>query len=96
MEAFCEDSESLEMFLKILMMHCINSGQRPFELGKHAVDSPNHLYLIRKLVQGDGNFCQPVSKTLNNNANSDPVYIRAKEEADKADKAYRIGVRCLD
>ena len=37
-----------------------------------------------------------VSKALNNSVISEPSYIRARSEADDADKAYRIGVRKLD
>ena len=37
-----------------------------------------------------------VSKALNNNANAEPAYIRARHESDEADKTYRIAVRKLD
>jgi hypothetical protein len=48
------------------------------------------------LLKRTGNFVSLVSKALNNSANSEPGYIRARSDADDADKAYRIGVRKLD
>ena len=48
------------------------------------------------LLRRTGNFVSLVSKALNNSANSEPGYIRARSDADDADKAYRIGVRKLD
>lgn len=48
------------------------------------------------LFKRTGNFVSLVSKALNNSANSEPSYIRARSDADDADKAYRIGVRKLD
>ena len=48
------------------------------------------------LFKRTGNLVTLVSKALNNSANSEPGYIRARSDADDADKAYRIGVRKLD
>lgn len=48
------------------------------------------------LLKRTGNFVSLVSKALNNAANSEPAYIRARSDADNADKTYRIGVRKLD
>lgn len=48
------------------------------------------------LFKRTGNLVSLVSKALNNPANSEPGYIRARSEADDADKVYRIGVRKLD
>ncbi|KAF8817572.1 hypothetical protein BYT27DRAFT_7199108 [Phlegmacium glaucopus] len=48
------------------------------------------------LLKRTGNLVNLVSKALNNSANSEPGYIRARSDADEADKAYRIGVRKLD
>ena len=48
------------------------------------------------LLKRTGNFVSLVSKALNNSAYSEPGYIRARSDADDADKAYRIGVRKLD
>lgn len=48
------------------------------------------------LLKRTGNFVNLVSKALNNSANSEPGYIRARSDADEADKAYRISVRKLD
>ena len=49
------------------------------------------------MLKTTGNFVSLVSKALNNSAASnEPPYIRARQEADEADKAYRIAVRRLD
>lgn len=43
-----------------------------------------------------GNFANLVSKALNANPNGEPAYVRARREAEEADKVYRIAVRRLD
>ncbi len=43
-----------------------------------------------------GNFANLVSKALNTNPNGEPAYVRARREAEEADKVYRIAVRRLD
>jgi len=49
------------------------------------------------LLKKTGTFVSLVSKALNNSAsNSEPAYIRARHEADEADKTYRVAVRRLD
>ncbi|KAF8957472.1 hypothetical protein BDZ97DRAFT_1846365 [Flammula alnicola] len=71
---------------------------KAFELGKQAADS-THLSVTHpeNLFKKTGTFVSLVSKALNNNANnSEPAYIRARQEADEADKDYRISVRRLD
>jgi hypothetical protein len=37
-----------------------------------------------------------VTKVLNNNPNGEPAHVRARHDADDADKTYRVGVRRLD
>lgn len=37
-----------------------------------------------------------VTKVLNNNPNGEPAHVRARHDADEADKTYRVGVRRLD
>jgi len=37
-----------------------------------------------------------VTKALNSNAQSEPVHVRLREEAEAADKVYRVAVRRLD
>ncbi|KII87448.1 hypothetical protein PLICRDRAFT_142731 [Plicaturopsis crispa FD-325 SS-3] len=49
------------------------------------------------LIKRSGTFVSLVSKAISNaNAPSQPAYIRARLEAEAADKAYRIAVRKLD
>ena len=37
-----------------------------------------------------------VTKALNANPQNEPAYIRLRQEADEADKVYRVSVRKLD
>lgn len=70
-----------------------------FELGKAPSDepmSPTGAAQADNLFKKTGTFVSLVSKALNNNSNSEPTYIRARHEADEADKTYRISVRKLD
>ncbi|PPQ65486.1 hypothetical protein CVT26_000126 [Gymnopilus dilepis] len=71
---------------------------KAFELGKAPSDSPTSPKgQPKNLLKTTGNFVSLVSKALNNSAASnEPPYIRARQEADEADKAYRIAVRRLD
>ncbi|KAF8909412.1 hypothetical protein CPB84DRAFT_1743969 [Gymnopilus junonius] len=71
---------------------------KAFELGKSSLDHPaSPKSQPKNLLKTTGNFVSLVSKALNNAAaNTEPPYIRARQEADEADKAYRIGVRRLD
>ncbi|PFH51886.1 hypothetical protein AMATHDRAFT_58092 [Amanita thiersii Skay4041] len=48
------------------------------------------------LIKRTNNFVNLVSKALNNNPNGEPAYLRARHEAEEADKAYRVAVRKLD
>ncbi|RDB20844.1 Rho-GTPase-activating protein 8 [Hypsizygus marmoreus] len=48
-----------------------------------------------KLIKRTGEFVHLVSKALNANS-GEPAYIRARHEAEEADKAYRVAVRKLD
>ncbi|KAG9223920.1 hypothetical protein CCMSSC00406_0004464 [Pleurotus cornucopiae] len=48
------------------------------------------------IMKRTGNFANLVSKALNANPNGEPAYVRARREAEEADKAYRIAVRRLD
>ncbi|KAM6496929.1 hypothetical protein JOM56_007402 [Amanita muscaria] len=56
----------------------------------------------RSSLQGENflkrtnNLVNMVTKALNNNPNGDPPYVRARHEAEEADKTYRISVRKLD
>lgn len=49
-----------------------------------------------KLIKRTGNFVNLVSKALNNASNGEPAYIKARHEAEDADKIYRVAVRKLD
>lgn len=71
-------------------------SSKAFELGKQSSDSALSGAQSENLFKKTGNFVNLVSKALNTNNSSEPAYIRARQDADEADKAYRIGVRRLD
>jgi len=48
------------------------------------------------LLKRTGTFVSLVSKALNNSSNSEPAYLRARSDADEADRTYRVAVRRLD
>ncbi len=48
------------------------------------------------ILKHTNNIVNMVTKALNTNPNGDPAHIRARHEADEADKSYRIAVRKLD
>ena len=57
---------------------------------------PPHLApLADNLLKRSNNFVNVVTKALNS-SQTEPTYIRARQEADTADKAYRVAVRKLD
>jgi hypothetical protein len=69
---------------------------KAFELGKQSSESVLSGTQSENLLKKTGNFVNLVSKALNTNNSSEPAYIRARQDADEADKAYRIAVRRLD
>ncbi|KAF9485462.1 hypothetical protein BDN70DRAFT_847745 [Pholiota conissans] len=66
---------------------------KAFELGTDSSAGGAH---PENLLKKTGNLVNLVSKALNANNSNEPAYIRARHEADEADKAYRIAVRRLD
>ncbi|KAF7770556.1 hypothetical protein Agabi119p4_6530 [Agaricus bisporus var. burnettii] len=48
------------------------------------------------IVKRTGAFVNLVSKALTTNANGEPAYVRARQEAEEADHNYRVAVRKLD
>ena len=67
-----------------------------FELDKVASEAATTIQ-PENLLKKTGNLVNLVSKALNTSgANGEPAYVRARNEADDADKAYRIAVRKLD
>lgn len=48
------------------------------------------------LVKRSNNFVNLVQRAINTNQSGDPPYIRARIEAEEADKEYRVAVRKLD
>jgi hypothetical protein len=48
------------------------------------------------LLKRTGTLYSLVSKALNNNTMNEPAHIRARQEADEANNAYRVDVRRLD
>ena len=71
---------------------------KAFELGKQdAPHSPTRLAPVAdKLFKRSNNFLNVVSKALAPNANTEPPLVRARQDADAADREYRIAVRKLD
>lgn len=47
-------------------------------------------------MKRSGNLVNVVTKALNANSQSEPIYVRLRMEADEADKLYRVSVRKLD
>uniref|UniRef100_A0A0W0G9W1 Uncharacterized protein n=1 Tax=Moniliophthora roreri TaxID=221103 RepID=A0A0W0G9W1_MONRR len=50
----------------------------------------------QNILKSTNNFVNLVSKALATNPNGQPAFIRARQDAEEADKAYRIAVRQLD
>ncbi|KIJ65674.1 hypothetical protein HYDPIDRAFT_175034 [Hydnomerulius pinastri MD-312] len=48
------------------------------------------------LLKRSGNLVNVMTKALNANSQNEPAYIRLRQEADEADKLYRVSVRKLD
>ncbi|KAH9040382.1 hypothetical protein EDB85DRAFT_1925857 [Lactarius pseudohatsudake] len=71
---------------------------KAFELGKQgAPHSPTkHNPVAGNLIKRSNNFLNVVSKALAANANGEPPLVRARLDADAADREYRIAVRKLD
>lgn len=47
-------------------------------------------------MKRSGDLVNVVTKALNANPQNEPVHIRLRNEADEADKLYRVSVRKLD
>jgi len=70
---------------------------KAFELGKQGTPhSPTKLTPAGNLIKRSNNFLNVVSKALAANPNTDPPFVRARLDADAADREYRIAVRKLD
>ncbi|KAH9066772.1 hypothetical protein EDB87DRAFT_1678620 [Lactarius vividus] len=71
---------------------------KAFELGKQGTPhSPTkHNPVAGNLIKRSNNFLNVVSKALAANANGEPPFVRARLDADAADREYRIAVRKLD
>jgi hypothetical protein len=71
---------------------------KAFELGKQDVpQSPTKLTPVTgNLIKRSNNFLNVVSKALAANPNAEPPHVRARLDADAADREYRISVRKLD
>ncbi|KAI0058993.1 hypothetical protein BV25DRAFT_1890544 [Artomyces pyxidatus] len=79
--------------------------QKAFELGRTPAPgqlleppmSPTKLAPVAdNLIKRSNNFLNVVSKALSTNPNGEPPHVRARLEADAADRNYRIAVRKLD
>lgn len=60
------------------------------------LSSPTAKLQPEALFKRTNNFVNLVTKALNAQANGEPMYVRARHEAEEADKAYRLAVRKLD
>jgi hypothetical protein len=74
---------------------------KAFELGKpptkEAPTSPTKLAPVAEnLLKRSNTFLNVVSKALTTNQHTEPLHVRARIEADAADREYRIAVRKLD
>ncbi|KAF8159691.1 hypothetical protein B0H34DRAFT_796910 [Crassisporium funariophilum] len=70
---------------------------KAFELGNLTAEMPAPTIMqSENILKRTGNLVSLVSKALNNSGNSEPAYIRARNEAEDADKSYRIAVRRVD
>lgn len=74
---------------------------KAFELGSEtekasSVPKRNLAPLADNLIKRSNNFVNVVTKALNSNAQTEPAHIRLREEAEEADKIYRVAVRKLD
>jgi hypothetical protein len=76
-----------------------------FELGNappksaEALASPtkrNFAQTADNLLKRSGTFANLVQRAMASNNNQEPPYVKARHEADEADREYRIGVRKLD
>ncbi|KXN86633.1 Rho-GTPase-activating protein 8 [Leucoagaricus sp. SymC.cos] len=65
---------------------------RAFNLDSKAETTPAKPEIVKRT----GAFVNLVSKALVANASGEPAYVRARQEAEEADRAYRIAVRKLD
>ena len=52
--------------------------------------------LAENVVKRTATFANLVTKALNTNPTGEPPHVKARREADAADKEYRIAVRKLD
>ncbi|KAL4063091.1 hypothetical protein J3A83DRAFT_4297301 [Scleroderma citrinum] len=57
---------------------------------------PKGRQIADNLLKRSNNLVNVVTKALHANAQSEPPYIRLRQEADEADKIYRVAVRKLD
>ncbi|KAH9032337.1 hypothetical protein EDB84DRAFT_1562020 [Lactarius hengduanensis] len=67
------------------------SAKGTFELGKQGARTPYEAQSrCRNLIKRSNNFLNVVSKALAANANGEPPLVRARLDADAADREYRI------
>lgn len=74
--------------------------QQAFELeGKQtevSATSAKRNQITDNLLKRSGDLVNVVTKALNANSPNEPVHVRLRNEADEADKLYRVSVRKLD
>ncbi|TFK32789.1 hypothetical protein BDQ12DRAFT_474872 [Crucibulum laeve] len=70
---------------------------KAFDLeGKNTEQKTGKTLQPDNLIKRTGTFVNLVSKALNTNAHGEPAYLRARHDAEEADRNYRISVRKLD
>ena len=83
-------------FLSPSAFHHLISRQA-FEMNlKHRSSSSIKGLQAENLLKRTGTLVTMVTKALNSNPNGEPAHLRARQEADEADKTYRVAVRKLD
>ncbi|KAF9005914.1 hypothetical protein BDQ17DRAFT_1407965 [Cyathus striatus] len=65
-------------------------------LEQHTGTSPIKSLQSERLIKRTGTFLSVVSKALNNTGNAEPAFVKARHDAEEADKTYRVAVRKLD
>lgn len=69
---------------------------KAFDLEAKNLDSTTSPIKADNIINRTGAFVSFVSKALNTNGQGEAVYARVRQEAEDADRAYRVSVRKLD
>ncbi|KAI6023560.1 hypothetical protein BKA83DRAFT_4261276 [Pisolithus microcarpus] len=61
-----------------------------------SVNPPKRSQIADNLLKRSNNLVNVVTKALNATSQNEPAYVRLRQEAEEADKMYRVAVRKLD